>query len=501
MTGSDDDYDDAVDYDWTGMFLQNDYIMLKRIGFGAFSAVWLSYSLKHKKCFAMKISNPDDYYAAKEELKIIIDINKSKNNNIIKLIDSFKYTNEDLDDNIQIIMVLELMTCSVYNIIKSYRTNNISIPTELIKNIVSSTLNALNLIHKKGYIHTDIKPENILLSMTNNVTSNENEIQQLSSYVNKAHLDDLISKRMKIMTIKEKSKLDKHDLKHVAVKNVVYEILYNVFKEDKYKQTFTSSSSQFDSDSSDDSDNSDDDDQDESDSDDEDESNHDEKDPDFKYKSRFLIRRGIISDNSDDESDDDNDGKNESQSYSNERKNKFITLSVNSPSAISTISVKLADYGTCIVKGKNNFSEIQTRYYRAPEVLFGLKYDEKSDIWSLGCTIYELLTGKILFDPPETDLISCNRYHVYQFISRLGPMPSSLINLSPKREIFYKKDGSVRGINKISHNFLHEEIEKIAHARENTKDVKNILELMSKMLTLDMNSRPSVDECIKFFSG
>jgi len=36
--------------------------------------------------------------------------------------------------------------------------------------------------------------------------------------------------------------------------------------------------------------------------------------------------------------------------------------------------------------------------YMAPEVLRGQTYDEKADIWSLGCVLYELLIGRCPFE-------------------------------------------------------------------------------------------------------
>jgi len=38
-----------------------------------------------------------------------------------------------------------------------------------------------------------------------------------------------------------------------------------------------------------------------------------------------------------------------------------------------------------------------SRYYRAPEVMLGLKYDERVDLWSVGTVLYELYTGRVLF--------------------------------------------------------------------------------------------------------
>jgi serine/threonine protein kinase len=42
-------------------------------------------------------------------------------------------------------------------------------------------------------------------------------------------------------------------------------------------------------------------------------------------------------------------------------------------------------------------SYVQSRSYRAPEVILGLPYGQKIDIWSLGCILAELATGYVLF--------------------------------------------------------------------------------------------------------
>lgn len=40
------------------------------------------------------------------------------------------------------------------------------------------------------------------------------------------------------------------------------------------------------------------------------------------------------------------------------------------------------------------FTLLQTPYYMSPELINGQPYDIKSDIWALGCLIYELCAGQ-----------------------------------------------------------------------------------------------------------
>ncbi len=62
-------------------------------------------------------------------------------------------------------------------------------------------------------------------------------------------------------------------------------------------------------------------------------------------------------------------------------------------------NIKLGDFGLSrelSEKSKFAYSHVGTPYYMSPEQIDELKYNEKSDIWSLGCFLYELVT----FHPP-----------------------------------------------------------------------------------------------------
>jgi serine/threonine protein kinase len=66
--------------------------------------------------------------------------------------------------------------------------------------------------------------------------------------------------------------------------------------------------------------------------------------------------------------------------------------------SFNTFDVRLVDFGSSCYQTDSLTTYIQSKAYRAPEVIVGGKYDFKIDIWSLGCVIAELLTGEVLFE-------------------------------------------------------------------------------------------------------
>uniref|UniRef100_A0A8C0G2I6 [tau protein] kinase n=1 Tax=Chelonoidis abingdonii TaxID=106734 RepID=A0A8C0G2I6_CHEAB len=65
-----------------------------------------------------------------------------------------------------------------------------------------------------------------------------------------------------------------------------------------------------------------------------------------------------------------------------------------------TAVLKLCDFGSAkqLVQGEPNVSYICSRYYRAPELIFGATdYTSNIDIWSAGCVLAELLLGQPIF--------------------------------------------------------------------------------------------------------
>lgn len=67
----------------------------------------------------------------------------------------------------------------------------------------------------------------------------------------------------------------------------------------------------------------------------------------------------------------------------------------------SRCEVKVIDLGSSCFETDHLCSYVQSRSYRAPEVILGLPYDKKIDIWSLGCILSELCTGNVSAMHPD----------------------------------------------------------------------------------------------------
>jgi serine/threonine protein kinase len=65
----------------------------------------------------------------------------------------------------------------------------------------------------------------------------------------------------------------------------------------------------------------------------------------------------------------------------------------------SNKNVKLGDFGLSRMMAKESMyahSNVGTPYYMSPEQVNEAKYNEKSDIWSVGCLLYEMTS----LEPP-----------------------------------------------------------------------------------------------------
>ena len=96
----------------------------------------------------------------------------------------------------------------------------------------------------------------------------------------------------------------------------------------------------------------------------------------------------------------------------------------------SRCEVKVIDFGSSCYTHDHLSSYIQSRSYRAPEVILGCKYDERIDIWSLGCIVAELWTGEVLF---QND---CVQGLLARIMSIMGPFPDDMFKGKLSKHFF-----------------------------------------------------------------
>lgn len=105
------------------------------------------------------------------------------------------------------------------------------------------------------------------------------------------------------------------------------------------------------------------------------------------------------------------------------------------------LEVRIIDFGSSCLETETSFSYIQSRFYRAPEVILGAKYSSKIDIWSFGCVIAELFSGTPLL-PGKTEL-----EQIGLILELFGAPPSSFIVSERKKLMQLIKVNGAKNLN------------------------------------------------------
>jgi len=100
-------------------------------------------------------------------------------------------------------------------------------------------------------------------------------------------------------------------------------------------------------------------------------------------------------------------------------------------SSLTSCKIKVIDYGNAYLHQDQRCSYVQSRAYRAPEVVIGLPYSPKVDLWSLGCILMELFTGKLLFDNRSVQALLASHMAIF------GPMPERLLREGQLTEHYF----------------------------------------------------------------
>ena len=185
------------------------YIVIQKLGWGHFSTVWLAKDLKYNTFVAMKVQKSAQHYleAAYDEVEILDVI--AKNTEKPEWVKSVRHYYRDEPDklsrgvtsehcyNVQLlnsfmhcgpngthfVMVFEILGVNLLEIMKRYDYQGIPMP--LVRILAKQILIGLDYLHRIcKLLHTDLKPENVILSLTKN---------ELAEILHKGHLSTINS--------------------------------------------------------------------------------------------------------------------------------------------------------------------------------------------------------------------------------------------------------------------------------------------------------------------
>lgn len=161
---------------------------------------------------------------------------------------------------------------------------------------------------------------------------------------------------------------------------------------------------------------------------------------------------------------------------------------------INDIQIKIADFGNACWTFKHFTDDIQTRQYRSPEVILGSTYNTSTDIWSLACIIFELLTGDYLFSPHSGGNYSKDEDHLAQIMELLGKPTRSFVFECKRSHEFFNKRGELRHIKNLEFWNLQDVL--VEKYKFEINSAKEISDFLIKMLQISPNMRYDAQKCL-----
>lgn len=509
LLGSDDEeQEDPSDYCKGGYYpvkigdlFNGRYHVVRKLGWGHFSTVWLCWDLQKKRFVALKVVKSAPHYTetAIDEIKLLRCVRDSDPSDpyretIVQLIDDFKISGVN---GVHVCMVMEVLGHQLLKwIIKS---NYMGLPLVCVKSIIRQVLQGLDYLHSKcKIIHTDIKPENILLQADevyvrrlaaeatvwqragapppsgSSVSTAPRDVQSGKLSKNKRKKLKRKAKRQQkllderlvdIQKMEEEDGLCQPD----ETDNSSHILNGNATTSSNQKASPESSSSWLD-----------------------DRCNG-------HAPGRFSSPASGLSGFSSSVISATSESTMSTQSgYSSGREvfmaSDFV-LSPLDPQNADKIKVKIADLGNACWVHKHFTEDIQTRQYRAVEVLIGAEYGPPADIWSTACMAFELATGDYLFEPHSGEDYTRDEDHIAHIIELLGPLPLPFALSGRYSREYFNRRGDLRHISSLKPWGLFEVLlEKYEWPLDQAAQFSDFL---LTMLELEPDRRATARQCLQ----
>ena len=110
--------------------------------------------------------------------------------------------------------------------------------------------------------------------------------------------------------------------------------------------------------------------------------------------------------------------------------------------------IKVIDFGSSCFANERIYTYIQSRFYRAPEIILGIPYTTAIDMWSFGCILTELFTGVPLF-PGESE-----QEQLSLIMEVIGLPDEHILSQAGRKNIFFDENTNEPFLSKDSQQNL-----------------------------------------------
>uniref|UniRef100_A0A061RLX5 Kinase family protein n=1 Tax=Tetraselmis sp. GSL018 TaxID=582737 RepID=A0A061RLX5_9CHLO len=157
----------------------------------------------------------------------------------------------------------------------------------------------------------------------------------------------------------------------------------------------------------------------------------------------------------------------------------------------SRCEVKVIDLGSSCFTTDHLSSYVQSRSYRAPEVILGMKYDQRIDIWSLGCILAELASGYVLFQNVSLATL------LARMVGILGDIPEHMLKGSRYAPQYFTRSGYLyeKSASTGQYQILRPKVSSLE--RRVPQGDEGFLDFLSTLLRIDPEERPTAEAALQ----
>ncbi|KAJ1403844.1 Serine/threonine-protein kinase, active site [Sesbania bispinosa] len=159
------------------------------------------------------------------------------------------------------------------------------------------------------------------------------------------------------------------------------------------------------------------------------------------------------------------------------------------------VRCKIVDFGNACWADKQFAEEIQTRQYRAPEVILKAGYSFPVDMWSFACIAFELATGDMLFTPKGGQGYSEDEDHLALMMELLGKMPRKIATAGAQSKDFFDRHGDLKRIRRLKFWPLDKLL--VDRYKFSVNDAREFSEFVVPLLDFAPEKRPTARQCLQ----